>query len=444
MRPTAWIAIAIILFTVSIAVFDQTVQLVTSTDDGDSTRTTSGSGLEFIENELTMLRGCADNELVAWDETNDEWGCAVSTTTGMVLDIDDDDVNETTGLAEIATTGDTNGIFHSTTTDKLLIRVGNNWPVSASTTAFTTNPSNCTPAGLFAGGIDALGAAEGCAGVALDIGNDASQESTGLTEIATTGDTNSIFTSTSTNRLLIDASQNWLVSASTTSFTTNPTNCGVGSYARGIDTLGAAENCTADDDIPEAADYTALTGGHGVSHATIGTLEIASTTDYTWTGTHRFSSSTEVSIPISTGGATVDADGEITIDYTTATINFFATSSEWLVNPTMSRGVMIETVIATDDFPLIRMLASSTLTMVCYLCVGGTNWVGQLQEFDTNGLNGTNVHSADVTALAGIVNCQNTFSNATASGGNWIGINTASISGTPTSLHITFYYDQDP
>jgi hypothetical protein len=43
----------------------------------------------------------------------------------------------------------------------------------------------------------------------LDLGDDASNESTSLSEIATSGDTNSIFTEPSADKLLIDLSNNW-------------------------------------------------------------------------------------------------------------------------------------------------------------------------------------------------------------------------------------------
>lgn len=38
----------------------------------------------------------------------------------------------------------------------------------------------------------------------------------------------------------------------------NAANCGAGQYAQGVDTAGAAEGCTPDDDTPEAGDFGAL------------------------------------------------------------------------------------------------------------------------------------------------------------------------------------------
>ena len=37
--------------------------------------TQSVSGLEFESAELTLLQGCADNEILKWDETADDWNC---------------------------------------------------------------------------------------------------------------------------------------------------------------------------------------------------------------------------------------------------------------------------------------------------------------------------------------------------------------------------------
>lgn len=53
--------------------------------DADSTTTTAASGLEFINKGLTLLRGCAANQVLAWDETTDQWACA---TRPALADID--------------------------------------------------------------------------------------------------------------------------------------------------------------------------------------------------------------------------------------------------------------------------------------------------------------------------------------------------------------------
>lgn len=43
--------------------------------DADSTTVQSDSGMEIVSTGLTLLRGCADNEILKWDETQDDWNC---------------------------------------------------------------------------------------------------------------------------------------------------------------------------------------------------------------------------------------------------------------------------------------------------------------------------------------------------------------------------------
>jgi hypothetical protein len=54
----------------------------------------SVSGLEFESGQLTLLQGCADNQILKWDETDDDWNCEndVDTDTTGVSDADYGDV----------------------------------------------------------------------------------------------------------------------------------------------------------------------------------------------------------------------------------------------------------------------------------------------------------------------------------------------------------------
>jgi len=51
------------------------VDLMVSGADADSAIVESDSGLEFVGGKLTMLRGCANDEIMKWDETQDDWNC---------------------------------------------------------------------------------------------------------------------------------------------------------------------------------------------------------------------------------------------------------------------------------------------------------------------------------------------------------------------------------
>jgi len=147
--------------------------------------------------------------------------------------------------------------------------------------------------------------------------------------------------------------------------------------------------------------------------------------------------------PNGAGGTTVDAAGEVTVDTTSRTLNFYDGTAEVVLNPVQSKGFIIIAPVATDDLPMWATDVAITLTEVRYLCIGGTNWVGQLQECDANGINGADVSAADTTAAAGTTEDVTSFSNAGIDAGDWVGIKTTSISGAPTSLHVTFYFREN-
>lgn len=133
----------------------------------------------------------------------------------------------------------------------------------------------------------------GGSSIVLDLADDASNESTGVTEIATIGDTNGVCTEPSANKLLIDFTQNWpesdrAVAADTVATATNADNvakpcaflsgssgdvlvqndggCTFNPSTNALAITGAfsASNVsgtnTGDDDTPECGDIPALTG----------------------------------------------------------------------------------------------------------------------------------------------------------------------------------------
>ncbi len=128
-----------------------------------STTTSTPSGLEFIDGELTNLQGCADGENLAWGEAADEWACTTAAGGGVsvALDLGDNASNESDALTKIATSGDTNSIFTESAADKLLIAVASNWPTSDTADALSADPRNCASNEASAG-ITAAGVAEGC------------------------------------------------------------------------------------------------------------------------------------------------------------------------------------------------------------------------------------------------------------------------------------------
>lgn len=149
-------------------------------------------------------------------------------------------------------------------------------------------------------------------------------------------------------------------------------------------------------------------------------------------------------VPNGAWGKTVDAAWEMCIDTTSGTLNFHNGTEEVRLNPIQSKSFYIETPTSADDLALVRMDVAGTLVKVSYLCIGGTNRVWQLQEFDSNGGSWADVHSGDVTASAGTVSSSTTFSNASFDAWDFLWIKTTSVSWSPTSICVTFYYKETP
>ena len=111
---------------------------------------------------------------------------------------------------------------------------------------------------------------------------------------------------------------------------------------------------------------------------------------------------------------------------------------------TLSKSFMITNPTADADGPVWRAPVAITITAIHVLCVGGTNIVGQLWEYDANGANGATVDATDITATAGTnANDDGSLSNPGITAGNYIGWRTTSVSGTPTRVLITFEYTED-
>lgn len=216
-------------------------------------------------------------------------GCA-SITGGagppVVLDLGDNGANESAGLAEIATTGDTNGIFSEPSADKLLIDVGQNWPtadvavLANAATALAANGANCS-AGQFPLGVDASGAVENCTALPTTIAGTANQitasAATGAITLSipnsptlpgtTTGTFSGNLTGNVTGNVSGSSGSTTGNAATATALAANGANCSAGSFPLGVDASGAAESCTDAATQTELNTHAALTGtsAHGAT-----------------------------------------------------------------------------------------------------------------------------------------------------------------------------------
>lgn len=110
----------------------------------------------------------------------------------------------------------------------------------------------------------------------------------------------------------------------------------------------------------------------------------------------------------------------------------------------MSKSLLISNPDADADGPAWRTPTAITIVNVHALCIGGTNWVGQLAEYDPNGASGVVVDSSDITSAAGTnANDDGTLSNASIDAGDYVGVITTSVSGSPTLVIVTYEYTEN-
>lgn len=108
---------------------------------------------------------------------------------------------------------------------------------------------------------------------------------------------------------------------------------------------------------------------------------------------------------------------------------------------TQSKSFVLTNPTSTADPAIWRVPYGITITGVHVLCVDGTNIVGQMWEFDANGLNGATVDSSDITATAGTnANDDGTLSNPSIDSGDYLGWKTTSVSGSVTRVIVTYDY----
>jgi len=108
-----------------------------------------------------------------------------------------------------------------------------------------------------------------------------------------------------------------------------------------------------------------------------------------------------------------------------------------------SRSFVIQDVnAAVHDFVFWKTPKAITLKKFSAICTGGTNVVGQIQEYDNNAANPADVNTADFTITTSQYTT-NSFSNPTIDANDWLGWKTASESGTVNFLTVSFEYTDD-
>lgn len=121
-------------------------------------------------------------------------------------------------------------------------------------------------------------------GVVLDLADDSSNESSGINEIATTGDTNSIFGEPIADKLLVDLTKDWPKADTADALFANGANCSAGNSPLGVDASGAAEGCFDIATQTELNTHTSATSAHGVTGSIVGSSDSQTLTNKSISG----------------------------------------------------------------------------------------------------------------------------------------------------------------
>lgn len=140
---------------------------------------------------------------------------------------------------------------------------------------------------------------------------------------------------------------------------------------------------------------------------------------------------------------TVNAAGEVAVDSDDDTVRFYTDAVFSIPGVIAGPPVVVKDPDADSDYAIFRAPYNITIVAVHYLSEGGTSWTGQLQEADADGDSGADTQAADTAAAAGTTTNVTSFSNATIDAGDWVMLKTTSISGTPTSVSVSFEYTVD-
>ena len=164
------------------------------------------------------------------------------------------------------------------------------------------------------------------------------------------------------------------------------------------------------------------------------------------TGVYDFGGATSFEVPNGAGGTTVDAAGEVCIDTTTGTLNFYDGSVERALNPLLSKSIVIESPTATEDLTFFHTEDAITITIMRAVCVGTTPSVTWTIRHHTDRSNAGNevVTSGSVTTSTTTGSDITTFNDATIPADSFVWIETTAQSGTVTNIGITLHYTMDP
>lgn len=164
----------------------------------------------------------------------------------------------------------------------------------------------------------------------------------------------------------------------------------------------------------------------------------------TVTGAVDMGGATSFEIPNGAGGTTVNAAGEVCVDTTSDTLNFYDGTEEKVLTPIMSKAITITDPSASEDISLFYTDEAITITKMVFVITGSTSVTTTIRHGTDRSAAGAEVVTSGTVANSTTTgNVVTSFNDATVVADSFVWLETTALSGTPTSLNVTIFYKQD-
>jgi hypothetical protein len=166
-------------------------------------------------------------------------------------------------------------------------------------------------------------------------------------------------------------------------------------------------------------------------------------TDLTPTGTVDVGGATSLEVPNGAGGTTVNAAGEVTVDTTSNTFNYYDGSTEQVLQPVRTAAITIKDPDTTVDFVVFRTNYAITISEIEVVLRGTTPSVTWSLMHNTDRSAAGNTIDSNTTTNTTTGDVHTTLTDATVPADSFIWVEISAESGTTDEMHLSFDFTQD-
>ena len=166
------------------------------------------------------------------------------------------------------------------------------------------------------------------------------------------------------------------------------------------------------------------------------------------TGASDFGGATSLEVPNGAGGTTVDATGEVCIDSTSKTLNFYDGAAEKSLCPELSKAISVEDPTSAEDISMFFTNRAITITEMRAVLVGSATpsvtWTIRHHATDRSNAGNAVVTGGTTTTSTTSGSDVTSFNDATIPADSFVWLETTAKSGTVDELHVSILYTVDP